>query len=124
MKISKLITTILVTASVIITAGCATQTHTYNYDLDGNKFTVVRSGCNYYNVAFVNQSSRDMDYWYGELIALDADKTTLGATSFACLPTTAGGNSRCQVNDGVVYNTAGFLCKNIQKVTVKYKFKY
>ncbi|WP_174626965.1 hypothetical protein [Candidatus Methylobacter favarea] len=106
------------TLLALIISGCTTGT--YKFDLNGSSLAIPRSGCNFYDGTFQNNSGRDLGYWYGNLIALDASKTTLGTVDFACFPSVSTGKSKCQINgNNIRFSTAGLGCRNINDIRVR-----
>lgn len=102
----------------IMISGCATSA--YRFNLNGSTLSIPRSGCNFYDGTFQNQTGKDLDYWYGDLVALDANKTTLGTVDFACFPSVSGGQSKCQINgNNIRFGTAGLGCGNISEIRVR-----
>lgn len=107
-----------VTLLAFIISGCTTGA--YKFDLNGSTLAIPRSGCNFYDGTFQNKSGKDLDSWFGNLIALDADKTTLGTVDFNCFPTVSGGQSKCQISsNNIRFSSAGLGCRNINEIQVR-----
>ncbi|NOS73441.1 MAG: hypothetical protein HOP36_02635 [Methyloglobulus sp.] len=107
-----------VTMLAFIISGCATGT--YRFNLNGSSLAIPRSGCNFYDGIFQNKSGKELDSWFGNLIALDANKTTLGTVDFYCFPTVSGGQSKCQINgNNIRFGSAGLGCSNINEIQVR-----